>query len=123
MGCTLSAYFMNSYEKPYEQVLLLHKGESGGAEKVGDLSRVLRLREVVGESRESPTCGQLPPCAPLRTSRSRTNPSRDGGMEGGGCGDVVGMANVNKLPDESVMSFKWRLLHCNVLSFGHSFPL
>lgn len=44
-------------------------------------------------------------------------------MEGGGYDDVVGIADVNKLPDESVRNFKWRLLYCNVLSFGHSFPL
>lgn len=60
---------------------------------------------------------------PTQDPRSRTNPSRDGGMEGGGCGDMVRMVDVNTLPDESVRSFAQRLLHCNVLSSGHSFPL
>lgn len=67
---------------------------------VRDLSTVVQLREVVRGSSEIPMCGHFPPCALLRTPRGRI--SRDGGMEDGGCGDVVGTGDVHTLPDDSV---------------------
>ena len=57
----------------------------------------------MGGNSEIPMCGPFPSHAPrLKTSITRIPAGMGQGMEGGGCGDVVGVGDGNILPDDSV---------------------
>lgn len=61
----------------------------------------------------------------LAQDPQRPNHSQDGGMEGGGYGDVMWWAQVMFIHFLMIllMSLEWRPWHHVVLSLGHSFPL
>lgn len=78
----------------------------------------------MGGNSEIPMCGQFPSHAPrLKTSITRIPAGKVGGMEGGGCCDVVGVGDGNILPDDSVNKPWMETCAPYRLPLGHSFPL